>query len=335
MGFNPMATSPYHANGASQSLQDAADITNELKSTVNMHVEDLLKVPIFEAAVIMAPLVPISFPETIELKNIISSWFSRAPKNIQATLFSQSHEIIICLRIPIVDSAIYVLLDFHPRDNHPDGPALTITKELDDIITFIDSMPSKGQVVLDTGATDRHFSLHCLASKPDIHKLDIKDLIGKSVAYLARCSAAFAASEHIAQLRLQAERFRKSARKSIVLDSPNLKLLSESQTISTPRNRPLDMRDLTENMQQRSDSGWQLPPSLPNLAVDNPWQGATDAVLVTSSDEVASACQDELHLPRTIQEETTEIASASVSTLKMIRGTVFWLNNYKKKKNYR
>lgn len=117
----------------------------------------------------------------------------------------------------------------------------------------------------------------------------------------------------IAQLRSQAERFRKGLLKSGVLDPPNVKLLSESQTISTPRNRPLDVRDLPENMQHRSDSGWQLPLSLqvPNFVVDNPWQSATDAVPITSTDEVTPACQDGLHFPSTIQEETTEIASSS------------------------
>lgn len=37
-----------------------------------MHVEDLLKVPIFEAAVIMAPQNPIALPEATGLKSTLS-----------------------------------------------------------------------------------------------------------------------------------------------------------------------------------------------------------------------------------------------------------------------
>ena len=202
-----------------------------------------------------------------------------------------------------------MLFDSHPRDNHPDGPALTITKELDDIITAIHSMLYKDQVIFDSVITDEQFLMHCLAAKPDIHKLDIQDLIDKSVAYLSKYSATFAASERITQIRSQAERFRRSPWESGELDSMNFKLFSEPQMISTPKNRMLDMRELSENTQHRSDFMWQLPLS-PDFIAENPWKSA-DEIPVIFSDEVAPAFHDEIRLPSPIQEEMSEIAGSS------------------------
>ena len=72
MAFKPIPNSPYHANVVSQCLQDAANITNELQSPIDMHVEDLLKVPIFEAAVVMAPQILLSLADITAPKNALS-----------------------------------------------------------------------------------------------------------------------------------------------------------------------------------------------------------------------------------------------------------------------
>ncbi len=71
-GLKPIPNSPYHTNVVSQYLQDAANITNELQSLINMHVEDLIKVPIFDAAVVIAPQILISLADTTALKNALS-----------------------------------------------------------------------------------------------------------------------------------------------------------------------------------------------------------------------------------------------------------------------
>lgn len=146
-------------------------------------------------------------------------------------------------------------LDPHPRTNHPDGPAVIIAKNLDDILAPIHNILLNGQLP-EIVASDEQFSVHCLDSKPDIDTLDIKDLIARSVAYLSKRSAAFSTSEHIASMRSRAEQqLRKMYTKPSMPDQPDIKSHSAPHYLSTHR-ETLGTQSSGDAAHNRSEGGW-------------------------------------------------------------------------------
>jgi len=74
-------------------------------------------------------------------------WFPSPHTNLAAIAFHRDPEITVCLRIPIPGSAIYAIFDPHPRENHPSGPAFTLSNQIDQI-DHISTFPT--QVLLKT-----------------------------------------------------------------------------------------------------------------------------------------------------------------------------------------
>ncbi|KAF8967707.1 hypothetical protein BDZ97DRAFT_1802901 [Flammula alnicola] len=237
-------------------IDDAMTIVNDLRPDRYMNVEELLEVPIFQEAVTTTATLR-RVPENDGLRKIFSAWFPHTSTHVQAAVFSKSQEIIVCLRIPVFESAVYALLDSHPRSNHPQGPALTLTNQLDEILSCLSHIlpRERNDVALDDTDPDHLFSAHRLSARANAHKLEVKDMLARSIAYLSTRSTSLA-SDHIALLRARAEHFRKMHHKP---DPSTLKLKADTQT--TASSSSSDSRrglNSSTSTQHRGEFGWQL-----------------------------------------------------------------------------
>lgn len=193
----------------------------------------------------------------------VRAWFSQTSRSVRATVLSQSGEVLLCLRIPVMDSTVYALFDCHPRSHHPHAPAFILSKRLDDIIAVADNIFSEGRKDIPLGNADpyHHLSVHCIGADPYGHLLDVKELLSYSISHLRKRSAAALASDHLALLQAQAEQ-RKSQLKSVA-ETSHTENKDKSEAMPVPSGSSSPTKSGLNHSQsisarRHSEFGWQL-----------------------------------------------------------------------------
>ncbi|KAF8202187.1 hypothetical protein BJ912DRAFT_431852 [Pholiota molesta] len=245
-------------------VDDMMKIRQELNADTYLDVGESLAVPIFEKTLLLDPAATLSHvPEIDNLKSILSAWFSQTSRSVRTTVLSQSGEVLLCLRIPVMDSTVYALFDCHPRSHHPHAPAFILSKCLDDVIAVASNIFSEGRKYIPLGNADpyHHLSVHCIVPDPYGHLLDVEELLSHSISHLHKRSAETLAFDHLALLQAQAEQ-RKSQVKSVAGPS-HTECQDKSEAMPVPSGSSSPTKSGLNHSQsisarRHSEFGWQL-----------------------------------------------------------------------------